>query len=134
MAHTDACFSPCSLHFLGGSVSTFLTVATTVWGLVMALAPVLQIRLILQTRDSSQVSLSWMFILLIGYILWFAYGIAFDTTPLIIANSVSAIVGLTLIVLVFKYRTPELAKVAQKDDGMSASTSAPASTTPNILA
>ncbi|MGO1622322.1 SemiSWEET family sugar transporter [Flaviflexus sp.] len=115
-------------------MSTFLTVATTVWGLVMALAPVLQIRLILQTRDSSQVSLSWMFILLIGYILWFAYGIVFDTTPLIIANSVSAIVGLTLVVLVFKYRTPELAKVAQEDDGMSASTSAPASTAPGILA
>lgn len=85
-------------------MTAFLTIATTVWGLVMALAPLLQIRLILQTKNSSNVSLVWMFILLIGYVLWFSYGLVTGTAPLIIANTVSAIVGAALIIVVFMYR------------------------------
>lgn len=85
-------------------MTSFLTVATTVWGLVMALAPLLQIRLILRTKSSSSVSLVWMFILLIGYILWFSYGLVTGTVPLIIANAVSAAVGAALITIVFMYR------------------------------
>ena len=87
-------------------MSSFLAVATTIWGTVMAVAPILQIRLIIRTKDSSTVSLGWMFILLIGYVLWFMYGIAFQTVPLIIANSFAAAVGTVLIVTVLKYRTP----------------------------
>lgn len=91
-------------------MSSFLAVATTVWGLVMALAPILQIRLILRTKDSSNVSLGWMLVLLVGYLLWFSYGIVFNTIPLIIANAVSAVVGTALIVLILMYRRPRPAK------------------------
>lgn len=84
----------------------FLTVATTVWGLVMALAPALQIRLLVKTKDSSTVSASWMVILVVGYVLWLSYGIVFSTPPLIIANVVSAIVGMILLALIVYYRHP----------------------------
>lgn len=72
----------------------------------MAVSPLLQIRLIVRTKDSSTVSLGWMFILLIGYILWFSYGLAFNTVPLIIANSAAVVVGASLIVTVLIYRKP----------------------------
>lgn len=91
-------------------MSSFLAVATTVWGVVMAVSPLLQIRLILRTKDSSSVSLGWMFVLLIGYILWFSYGIAFNTLPLIIANSFAVVVGAALIVTVLIYRKPQADK------------------------
>lgn len=73
----------------------------------MAVSPLLQIRLILRTKDSSSVSLGWMIVLLIGYILWFSYGLAFNTLPLIIANSCAVIVGAALIVTVLIYRRPQ---------------------------
>lgn len=91
-------------------MSSFLAVATTVWGVVMAVSPLLQIRLILRTKDSSSVSLGWMLVLLIGYILWFSYGIAFNTLPLIIANSFAVVVGAALIVTVLIYRKPQAAE------------------------
>ncbi|WP_182174435.1 SemiSWEET family sugar transporter [Flaviflexus equikiangi] len=83
---------------------SFLTVATTVWGLVMALAPILQIRLMIRTKDSSSVSLVWMIILVIGYLLWFSYGIASGSAPLIIANTVSSIVGTVMLIVILRYR------------------------------
>lgn len=91
-------------------MTSFLAVATTIWGTVMAVAPLLQIRLIIRTKDSSTVSLGWMLILLVGYVLWFLYGIAFDTLPLIIANSCAVLVGAALIITVLIYRKPQAAK------------------------
>ncbi len=87
-------------------MSSFLAVATTVWGLIMALAPLLQIQLMLRTRDSSNVSLSWMIILVIGYGLWFSYGIVSGALPLIIANTVSTLVGIAMIAVILYYRQP----------------------------
>ena len=42
----------------------------------MAVSPVLQIRKIVQHRSSRGVSLGYMIVLLIGFVLWFAYGVS----------------------------------------------------------
>jgi MtN3 and saliva related transmembrane protein len=85
-------------------LAQILAVATTCWGLVMALSPLLQIRLIVRNRDASTTSPGWVVILLVGYLLWGSYGLVNLAPPLIIANSVSLIVGLSLLVVIAVYR------------------------------
>jgi MtN3 and saliva related transmembrane protein len=85
-------------------LSGILAVVTTMWGLVMALAPLLQIRVIIRDRDASGTSPAWICILLIGFVLWLAYGLIQRALPLIIANSVSALVGGALLVTISFYR------------------------------
>ncbi|WP_425309942.1 SemiSWEET family transporter [Ammonicoccus fulvus] len=86
-----------------------LPVVTTIWGLVMALAPILQIRLIAREKDASGISVIWICILIVGFLLWLAYGLALKAAPLIITNTVSAVVALALLttVLVFRRRASQ---------------------------
>lgn len=83
-----------------------LAIATTFWGLLMGIAPIMQIRLILRTRDASGTSITWIVILKIGLILWLAYGIATGSAPLIITNVVSVGVGFVLLAAVIVFRRP----------------------------
>jgi uncharacterized protein with PQ loop repeat len=85
-------------------MSDVLPVVTTAWGLVMALAPILQIRLIARERDASGISITWVCILLIGFTLWLIYGVVHRSPPLIITNLVSALTGLTLLATVLSCR------------------------------
>ena len=85
-------------------MSDALPVLTTCWGLVMALAPLLQIRLIVRDKDASGVSPTWVCILLVGFSLWLVYGVVNHAVPLIIANTVSLTVGLALLTTVTYFR------------------------------
>lgn len=69
----------------------------------MALAPLLQLRVIVRERDSSGTSKSWIAILLVGFALWLAYGIVTGSVPLIVANSASATTALALLVTAIIY-------------------------------
>ena len=84
-----------------------LAIATTCWGLLMGIAPIMQIRLILRTRDASGTSITWIVVLKIGLILWLAYGIAAGSAPLIITNVVAVGVGFVLLAAVVVYRRPQ---------------------------
>jgi MtN3 and saliva related transmembrane protein len=74
------------------------------YGIVMAISPLLQIRAILRSRDSSSVSAGYQRVLLLGFLLWLAYGVASDNWAIIVPNIVAAIVSLATIVVTLRYR------------------------------
>ena len=53
----------------------------------MALAPLLQIRQIRRHRSSRSVSVAYQQVLLVGFVLWLAYGIADTNLALIVPNT-----------------------------------------------
>jgi MtN3 and saliva related transmembrane protein len=81
-----------------------LAIATTFWGIVMSLAPLLQIRVIQKNRDASGISVSWLAIMLIGFVLWTSYGLVNAQLPLVIANVVAIIVSTALLIVIAYYR------------------------------
>ena len=70
----------------------------------MALSPVLQIRRILDQQSSRGVSISYFVVLLVGFGLWVAYGVAAANLALIVPNAVAAIVGMATIGVALRYR------------------------------
>jgi uncharacterized protein with PQ loop repeat len=81
-----------------------LALVTTFWGLLMGLAPLLQVRVILRERDSRGTSLGWVLILLVGFTLWFTYGVVNHLVPLMVTNLVSVTVTASLLVATRIYR------------------------------
>ena len=78
---------------------TVLGVAAAVWGLVMAISPILQIRRMVARRSSDDVSLGYYALLVPGFALWIAYGVSRADPALIIPNSVALVVGTTTVVI-----------------------------------
>jgi uncharacterized protein with PQ loop repeat len=85
-------------------VITYLAVAAASWGVAMALSPLLQIRAILATRSSRSVSAAYQQVLLVGFLLWLAYGIALGNAALIVPNTVAVLVSATTIAITVRYR------------------------------
>ncbi len=90
---------------------TTLAVAAATWGVVMALAPLLQLRRMLRRRSSDDVSIGYLLLLLPGFCLWVSYGIASGDTALVIPNTVAAIIGGVTIAVAARLR-----KIASHDD------------------
>jgi len=86
------------------STTVLLAFATTVWGVVMAVAPVLQIRRIRAAGSSAGISRAHLVVLLVGFSLWLAYGLAIDLLPLVITNAVSLVATGAWLVEVRRYR------------------------------
>ena len=59
-------------------MSTYLAVAAATWGVAMSFAPLLQIRAVRAHGTSQAVSVGYQQILLVGFVLWLAYGIAIE--------------------------------------------------------
>jgi uncharacterized protein with PQ loop repeat len=76
---------------------TILGVSTAAWGLVMALSPLLQVRRMVRRRSSEDVSVGFFAVLLPGFVLWLAYGVARDDPVLIVPNVVALVVGVSTI-------------------------------------
>lgn len=83
---------------------TALAFVASSYGILMAIAPLLQIRAIMLTRDSSGVSAGYQRVLLVGFVLWLAYGIASDNWAIIVPNTVAMVVSLATIVITLRYR------------------------------
>jgi MtN3 and saliva related transmembrane protein len=83
---------------------TFFAFVASSYGVVMAISPLLQIRAIMLTRTSAGVSAGYQRVLLIGFLLWLAYGIASDNWAIIVPNVIAAIVSLATIVITVRYR------------------------------
>jgi MtN3 and saliva related transmembrane protein len=81
-----------------------LAVAASSWGVLMGIAPLLQIRRMLRERSSHDVSLGYFMILLAGFLLWISYGIAASNLVLVIPNSVALLVGVALVMVVLRLR------------------------------
>ncbi len=85
-------------------MSSAIAYVTTFWGLLMGLAPLLQVRVIVRERSSEGISAGWVLILLVGFLLWLAYGFVNRDVPLIITNVVAVSVTTTLLVTMRRYR------------------------------
>jgi uncharacterized protein with PQ loop repeat len=86
------------------ALTDFLAVLTTCWGVVMGLAPALQIRIIVRNRSAGDTSPAWVVILLIGLLLWLAYGAATGSPPLVITNAVACTVLVVLLATIAFFR------------------------------
>ena len=74
------------------------------YGVLMAISPLLQIRRMLETRSSADVSLAYLGVLEIGFLLWIGYGIALGNWALIVPNSVAFSVGLATLMVAVRLR------------------------------
>jgi len=81
-----------------------LAVTASSWGVLMGIAPLLQIRRMLRERSSQDVSLGYFMILLAGFLLWISYGIAAGNMVLVIPNSVALLVGIALVTVALRLR------------------------------
>jgi MtN3 and saliva related transmembrane protein len=87
-------------------VETVLAFSAATWGIAMAVSPVLQIRKIVHHRSSHGVSVGYMTVLFIGFLLWLAYGIALGNWAMIVPNIVAAIVIVATMAATLRYRRP----------------------------
>ena len=83
---------------------TILAVTAAVWGIAMGLSPVLQIRQMLQTRSSRDISVAYFVVLNIGFLLWLSYGLALGNLAVAIPNVVAFTVGAVTIVVARRLR------------------------------
>lgn len=85
-------------------LSTTLGITAATWAVAMAVAPVLQVREIVRRRSSAGVSITYFVVLLVGFALWVAYGLASGDLPLVIPNALAFAVMATTIGGAVRYR------------------------------
>ena len=85
-------------------LETALGFAAAFWGIVMAISPALQIRKMLQHRSSREVSVAYFCVLLVGFVLWIAYGISIENWYLVVPNAVALAVCTTTIAVALRFR------------------------------
>ncbi|MBV9795445.1 MAG: hypothetical protein JO016_16070 [Actinobacteria bacterium] len=83
---------------------TFLATAASSWAVLMGIAPLLQIRRMLRQRSSREVSITYFAVLLVGFLLWIAYGAAAGLPALVIPNSVALLIGSAVIIVALRLR------------------------------
>jgi uncharacterized protein with PQ loop repeat len=81
-----------------------LAVLAAGWGVLMALSPILQIRRILERRSSADVSISYLLVLQVGFLLWMSYGIALRNLAIITPNTVAFLIGVLTLLVTLRYR------------------------------
>jgi MtN3 and saliva related transmembrane protein len=84
-----------------------LAVVATAWGVLMGISPLLQIRRMVQRRSSADVSIGYLSVLLVGFLLWAAYGFSIRNLALVVSNSVALVVGIATISVARRYRRQE---------------------------
>jgi MtN3 and saliva related transmembrane protein len=89
--------------------TTALAILASGWGVVMGVAPVLQIRRILASGSSRDVSLGFLAVYVVGWTLWLAYGLALGNAALVVANVVSLAFGGATFAVAARFR-PRLAR------------------------
>ena len=71
------------------NVTTALGIAAATLGVAMGLSPLLQLRRVVARGSSADVSVPYLGVLLVGFVLWLAYGIALANAALIVSNTVA---------------------------------------------
>ena len=84
--------------------TTVLALAASGWALLMALSPLLQLRAIRRAGQAEAISLAYFGVLLVGFGLWVAYGVAIGDPALVVPNTVAAVVAVVTIAVVRRYR------------------------------
>ena len=86
-------------------MSDTLAIMAASWGVLMAISPLLQMRRMIVRRSSSDLSLAYLSVLLVGFTLWIAYGLSLGNPALIIPNTVAFAVGVATVLVARHYRT-----------------------------
>jgi uncharacterized protein with PQ loop repeat len=86
-----------------------LEVVTSTWGIAMAVSPAMQIRQMLQTGTSEDVSVGYFSVLVVGFLLWALYGLSIDSKVLWGCNSVAFLFGTATIVVALRLRRRDAA-------------------------
>lgn len=81
-----------------------LAAVTATWAVVMAIAPVLQVRRIVRERTSASVSVGYFALLCVGFALWIAYGATDRNLVLVVPNAVALAVSSATIGVALRYR------------------------------
>lgn len=74
----------------------------------MAISPLLQIRAILRHQSSHGVSIAYQGVLVVGFVLWFSYGIASDNWAIVVPNAFAIVVSALTIVVTRRFRVSVL--------------------------
>jgi uncharacterized protein with PQ loop repeat len=86
-------------------VSDTLAVIAATTGIFMATAPVLQIRRMFVRRSSDDLSIAYLGVLLIGFVVWISYGVSLGNFALIIPNTVALVVTVVTIIVAIRFRS-----------------------------
>jgi MtN3 and saliva related transmembrane protein len=95
-----------------------LGLTAAVWGILMAVSPILQIRRMLDRHSSADVSLGYLSVLQVGFLLWMSYGIALGNPALVVSNGVAMTVGVGTISVAWALRRgrPAVGEPAESHD------------------
>lgn len=99
-----------------------LPLAAGFWGVLMGLAPVFQIRRIIQRRSSADVSLGYLAVLLVGFVLWLSYGLSIGDPAIVVTNVASLSASVATIATVVVFRTARQPRGLEKVSGPSGMT------------
>ena len=96
------------------ALSEYLAIAATLTGILMALAPSLQIRRMLATRSSRDVSIGYLTLLDLGFVIWISYGLSIWNWALIISNAASLTFMTITILVAYSFRRREAEAAAPR--------------------
>jgi MtN3 and saliva related transmembrane protein len=98
---------------------TVLATAASSWAVLMGIAPALQIRRMLRAQSSREVSVAYFTVLLIGFLLWIAYGVSAGILALVIPNTVALLTAATVIIVALRLRKHAPGNAATTDQELS---------------
>jgi uncharacterized protein with PQ loop repeat len=81
-----------------------LEAVVSTWAVAMAVSPGLQIRQMLRTGESEDVSVGYFGVLVVGFILWVVYGFSINDMVLAIPNAIATVFGATTIIIALRLR------------------------------
>ncbi len=87
-------------------------VAAASWAVLMGIAPLLQVRRMLRRHSSADVSIGYLLVLLPGFALWIAYGIASSDIALVVPNTVAFLVAAVTVTCALRLRTRHTEAIA----------------------
>ena len=82
----------------------FFGYAAATWAVVMAFAPLLQLRRMLRRGSADDVSVGYLAVLLPGFALWAGYGVARGDLALVVPNCVALVVAAATCAVVVRLR------------------------------
>ena len=94
------------------SATDFFGIVASVMGVAMSLAPLFQVRRILEREQADDVSQAFLVVIAVGATCWCAYGISTGDPYLIIPNTVGVITNVGTLLVVRRYQQRSESSVA----------------------
>jgi uncharacterized protein with PQ loop repeat len=94
------------------SATDFFGILASVMGVAMSLAPLFQVRRVLERGQADDVSLAFLVVIALGSSSWCAYGISTGDPYLIIPNTLGVITNVGTLLVVRRYQQRSASAVA----------------------